>query len=336
MFDTQSQWALVTGATGSIGPKLVKRLCDEGYKVRTLSIDEPETDLFSDHVEVQIGDITDAATVKTATEGISVVFHLAALLHITNPSQFQEREYTRINVIGTKTLVEAAIQAGVKRLVYFSTVSVYGHSNGRIITESTPPRPDTIYSKTKLSAERLILIAINKEGQPLGVVLRLGAVYGARVKGNYKRLVHSLASNRFVPIGKGDNRRTLIYDKDVALAAILSAQHPGAAGKIYNVTDGQFHSVNEIIKAICRALGRKLPKFYLPLRPVKMAANLADGIAGLVGFSSPGLKDAISKYCEDIAVDGSRITRELGFRSEYDLWEGWKETIQEMLEKGYL
>jgi len=336
MSNTQSQRVLVTGATGSIGPKLVKRLCEMRYRVRTLSIDEPGTDLFPDNVEVQIGDITDAATVKTAVEGISVVFHLAALLHITNPSQLQERECTRINVIGTKTLIETAIKAGVKRLVYFSTISVYGQSIGRIINESTPAKPDTIYSKTKLSAERLVLDAMNKEGQPLGVVLRLGAIYGARVKGNYKRLVHSLASNRFFPIGKGDNRRTLIYDKDVALAAIISSQHPEAAGKIYNVTDGQFHSVNEIIKAICRALGRNLPKFFLPPGPVKMAANLADGIAGLVGLSSPGLKDVLSKYCEDIAVDGSRIMRELGFRPEYDLWEGWKETIQEMRQQGYL
>lgn len=336
MINRQSQWVLVTGATGTVGPRIVQALYETGYRVRTLSIDDPEKGLFPDNVEVQVGDVTDVATVKTALEGINVVFHLAALLHITNPSEFQEREYTRINVMGTKTLVEAAIQAGVKRLVFFSTISVYGPSNGRIITESTPPRPDTIYSKTKLSAERVVLNAISKEGYPLGVVLRFGAVYGARVKGNYKRLVHSLASNRFIPIGKGENRRTLIYDKDVALAALLSAQHPGAAGKIYNVTDGQFHSVKEIIKVICLALGRKSPKFFLPLRPVKMAANLADGIAGLMGISSPGLKNALSKYCEDIAVDGSLIMRELGFRSDYDLLEGWKEAIQEMHEKGYL
>jgi nucleoside-diphosphate-sugar epimerase len=336
MSKAQQQRVLVTGATGSVGPNLVNRLCDEGFRVLTLSIDEPETDLFPDYVEVHVGDITDATTVKTAVEGISIVFHLAALLHIINPSQLQEREYTRINVIGTKTLVEAAIQAGVKRLVYFSTIIVYGSSNGRIITESIQPRPNTIYSKTKLSAEGVVLDAINEDGQPLGVVLRLGSVYGARVKGNYGRLVHSLASNRFMPIGKGKNRRTLIYDKDVALAAILSAQHPRAAGKIYNVTDGQFHSINEIIKAICLALGRNSPKFYLPLWPSKIASSLVDRIARLMGLSPPGLKDALAKYCEDVAVDGSRIMQELGFRPEYDLSQGWKQTIREMREKGYL
>ena len=74
----------MSGTTGSVGPKLVKRLCEVGYRVRILSIDESETDFIPDDVEVQVGDVTDSATVKTVVEGISVVFHLAALLHITN------------------------------------------------------------------------------------------------------------------------------------------------------------------------------------------------------------------------------------------------------------
>lgn len=195
MFDTNSQRVLVPGATRSIGPKLVNRPCNIGCNVRTLSIDEPETDLFPDNMEVRVGDVTDVETVKIAMGGISIVFHLVALLHIANPDELQEREYTRINVIGTKTLVEAAIQVGGKRLVFFSTISVYGLSNRSIINELTPPRPSAIYSKTKFSAEKIVLNAINKEYPPLGVVLRFGVVYGARVKGNYKRLVHSLASN---------------------------------------------------------------------------------------------------------------------------------------------
>ena len=233
-------------------------------------------------------------------------------------------------------VIKAAIKADVKRVVLFSTIAVYGQTEGEALNEDSPTFPNTYYAKTKLAAEKIVLNARRANGQPLGTVLRLGAVYGSRIKGNYQRLVHALSRKRFIPIGRGMNRRTIVYDKDVARAAVIAMQHPGAAGEIYNVTDGQFHLVNEIIKAICRALGRKSPKFFLPLRPVKMAANLADGIAGLLGPSSPGLKNSLDKYCEDIAVDGSRITRELGFRPEYNLLEGWKESIQEMREKGYL
>jgi nucleoside-diphosphate-sugar epimerase len=91
----------------------------------------------------------------------------------------------------------------------------------------------------------------------LGTVLRLRAVYSSRIKGNYERLTHALARNRFIPIGNGLNRRTLVYDKDVSGAAVLAVSHPAAVGRVFNVTDGEFHTLNEIIEFICSALGRK-------------------------------------------------------------------------------
>ncbi len=121
--------------------------------------------------------------------------------------------------------------------------------------------------------------AKRNDGQSLGTVLRLGAVYGSRIKGNYERLTHALARRRFIPIGNGLNRRTLIYDKDVGRATVLTVSHPAAAGRVFNVID---------------------------------------------------------KYTEDIAVDGSRIQTELGFKPQYDLRSGWQETIQEMCRMGEL
>jgi UDP-glucose 4-epimerase len=82
-------------------------------------------------------------------------------------------------------------------------------------------------------------------------MLRFGAIYGARIKGNYSRLLNSLSRGRFIPIGNGLNRRTLIYERDVGQAAVLAAQHPAGTGKVFNVSDGQFHSMNEIIKTMC-------------------------------------------------------------------------------------
>ena len=77
-------------------------------------------------------------------------------------------------------------------------------------------QPDTFYAQTKLAAEQIVLNARRAEGQPLGTVLRLGAVYGSRIKGNYRQLLKALAKRRFVPIGQGQNRRTLVYDRDEA------------------------------------------------------------------------------------------------------------------------
>jgi len=322
---------LVTGATGAVGPRVVAALCEEGYDVRTLSLDTPPPGIWPEGVrDIRMGDINDRAAIGSAVQGIDAVIHMAALLHILNPSPEIRHQYERINVDGTANVVEAARQAGVGRLVFFSTIAVYGASAGGILTEDSPLHPDSFYAQTKVDAERIVLTAKRVDGTPLGTVLRLGAVYGARIKGNYRRLLLALARGRFLPIGPGTNRRTLVYDRDAARAAVVAATNDTAAGKVFNVSDGRFHSMNEIIDTICNALGRKPPEFTLPFSPVRRVAGILEDGAGLFGLQSPVTRDTIDKYSEDIAVDGLRIQKELGFIPHYDLSAGWKETVQEM------
>ena len=171
------------------------------------------------------------------------------------------------------------------------------------------------------------------DGQPLGTVLRLGAVYGSRIKGNYERLTHALARHRFIPIGSGLNRRTLVYDKDVGRAALLAVSHPAAAGRVFNVTDGKFHTLNEIIESICSALGRKPPRLSLPVGPIRTLISLIEKGSHAIGLKPPITRAIIDKYTEDIAVDSSLIQKELGFVPQYDLKTGWEETIREMRKK---
>lgn len=327
---------LVTGATGAVGPPVVNALMEAGYAVRTLSLDPPPSGAWPNGVDVCIGDVTDAAMVQRAMQGVDAVVHLAALLHIVNPPPELREKYERINVGGTATVVDAAINVGVKRVVLFSTIAVYGRSDGQVLNEESPVNPDNFYAQTKLAAERIVLNAKRSDGAPLGVVLRFGAVYGSRIKGNYDRLLRSLARGRFVPVGDGCNRRTLIYDKDVARAAVLAMQHPAAAGRVYNVTDGQFHTLNEITAAICDSLGRTPPRLSLPITPVRLAAGILEDSARFIGRPSPIGRATIDKYTEDIAVDSSRIQTELGFVPQYDLRAGWQEAIEEMRQNGDL
>lgn len=327
---------LITGATGSLGPRVVHEFHEAGYVVRTLSLDVPSPGLLPASTETWLGDITDESAVCAAMSGVDAVVHMAALLHIVNPSPSLRPQYERINVDGTCIVVESARKAGVQRLVFFSTIAVYGYSQGRMLTEASTPHPDTFYAETKLAAEQIVLAARRADGQPLGVVLRLGAVYGARIKGNYQRLVRALARNRFLPIGKGENRRTLVYDKDVARAVLLAVQHPAAAGQIYNVTDGEVHTVHEINQAICTALGRKPPGLYLPVAPVRAAAGLVEDAARMLRRQSPIGRTTIDKYTEDVAVDGQRIQTEIGFRPAFNLSTGWADAIQEMRRQGAL
>jgi len=224
----------------------------------------------------------------------------------------------------------------VGSIVLFSTIAVYGASDGRVLNELSQTRPDAFYARTKRAAEQIVLNAKGGDGQPLGTVLRLGAVYGSRIKGNYERLTRALARHRFVPVGDGLNRRTLVYDKDVGRAAVLAVSHPAAAGRVFNVTDGGFHTLKDIIESICFALGRKPPRLSLPAGLSRVLAGVIEKAGRSIGLKPPAIRAMIHKYTEDIAVDGSLIQKELGFVPQYDLKTGWEETIKEMRHSGAL
>jgi UDP-glucose 4-epimerase len=321
---------LVTGATGAVGPRVVAALCESGYRVRALALQAPEPGLLAKDVAVVVGDIADQRVVDSAMQDVQAVVHLAALLHIINPESSLRAEYERVNIDGTRVVVEAARQHGVERVIYFSTIAVYGYQSGSILTEDTLPRPDTLYGETKLAAEHIVTSAEQANGKPLGTVLRMGAIYGTRVKGNYRRLLESLARGRFIRVGNGHNRRTLIYDRDAARAVVLALQHSAVLGHVYNVTDGQFHTLNEVVAAMCLALQRNPPRWAIPVTPVRVAAGALDSAFRLLGRKAPVTTATVDKYVEDVAVEGQRFQHEIGFKPLYDLEAGWREVVADI------
>jgi UDP-glucose 4-epimerase len=320
---------LITGATGALGPSVVAAFAEAGFKVRTFSRSAPEAISPSSNIECFTGDIASPSAIELAIADVQVVVHLAGLLHIVNPSASLRSEYERINVQGTANVTAAALKAGVDRLVFSSTIAVYGDSHGQVLNEDTAPKPQSIYAKTKLASEEIVLKA--RTGKtPMGSVLRLAAVYGPRLKGNYRRLVHSLARNRFVPLGDGNNRRTVVYDKDAAQAILLAATRSQAAGRVYNVADAQVHTLNQIIRAICDSLGKRPPRLSIPVAPARAMIGVFEDSAQIIGWQLPIGRETIDKYTEDTAVESRRIQDELGFEPRFDLFSGWKETIDLM------
>jgi nucleoside-diphosphate-sugar epimerase len=319
---------VITGATGAIGPGVVDTL-GSTFEIRTLSRHPPGPDLFHVPVTAFTGDICDVAELRRAAAGAHVIVHLAALLHVVNPPSTARPEYERVNVAGTAAVIDAAKSEGVSRVVFLSTIAVYGQQRGVLLDENSLPHPDTFYGETKLEAERVALAAHSGDGRPLSTVLRAAAVYGPRVKGNYQRLVHALARRRFVPIGPGDNLRTVVFERDLACAIACAATHPDAARRIYNVSDGHPHPLREIISAICAALGRRPPRWHAPVGPVRAALRMAS----VIDSKLPLMLD---KYLEEVAVDASRIQTELDFRPATSLIDGWRATVDEMRRSGSL
>jgi nucleoside-diphosphate-sugar epimerase len=297
---------LVTGATGVLGPLLVDALLDRGATVRAFCR-QPSVLAIRPGLEVHVGDIRDEGALLAAAQGVSTVFHLAGLLHeTTRPAP--DSVYEAVNVEGTRHVARSAAQCGAA-VILFSTIAVYGATT-EPADEETPVAPSGAYAMTKKRAEEIVLSA----GIPASV-LRVAAVYGSRMKGNYPRLVEALRRRRFIAVGDGSNRRTLVHQDDVVRAALLAADQVGDAPGVYNLTDGRTHSMREILAAISAALGRSAPRWSVP-------AGVARMLARPLGYGP-----TVDKYLENVEVRGDRIRQALGFEPRFGLLEGFKNAL---------
>jgi len=322
---------LVTGATGTIGPLLVDHLLSNGHFVRVFS--RHKTKPLSSHRNLDIiqGDIRDPASLSKAMDQVDVVFHLAAKLHINNPSPELYDEYYQINVQGSANVAKAVVENNVDRLVHFSTINVYGasHKSSELFDEISPYRPQSIYAESKAEAEKAILEIFRNLKSSSMVILRLAAVYGPQMQGNYGLLVKALRNRLFWPIGPCDNRRTLVFIDDLIRGALLAAVHPKAAGEVYNLTDGRTHTLMQIIEAISNAIGRKPPRIHIPENYARFMAATADKALAFGGRSHARLGVLIEKLLEDVAVSGDKMCRDLGFRPQVPLLQGWQRAVYE-------
>jgi len=326
---------VITGATGALGPAVIRAFAADRWQVRTLSRTPPSPHAPAAAHQHVVADITDVPALCRAMNGADAVVHMAALLHVFDRSSALTAEYRRVNVQGTSAVMAAARDCSVPQVVALSSIAVYG-THTQMVDEATVPVPDSPYGHSKLEAEAEALRGVSLDGKPLAAVLRLAAVYGPSVKGNYERLVRALARGRFVQVGNGSNARTLAFEDDAAQAILLAASRPDARGATFNVTDGRIHTVREIIAAITDALGRRPPRVSVPARLAVLGASSIEKAFGLAGRKSPVTKTTLDKYLEHVAVSGRRMQDALGFQPRWTLRDGWRHTVEHLRREGRL
>jgi UDP-glucose 4-epimerase len=311
---------LVTGATGFIGRALCGRLREEGVRVRALARREAE----GPWDEAVRADLATGALPEDCLAGVDTVFHLAAKVHALGERWHEDESYRRLNVDGTRLLLEQARAAGVRRFIFFSSVQAMGEETPACLDETTEPKPVTPYGRSKLEAERLVLAS----SIPLHVVcLRFPLVYGPGHKGNLSRMVAAIDRGLFPPLPPVANRRSMIHVRDVVASALLAARRPEANGRCYIVTDGGTYSSREIENAIRRALGRRVPRWHVPLVALRLLARGGDALERFRGRRVLFDSSALQKLVGSAWYSSERIERELGYRPSVTLLEALPEIV---------
>ena len=302
--------AAISGATGFIGQHLCHALSETGTQIRALGRSRPSTDC--DFVRWDLADDLD----PEALAGVDTLFHLAGKAHALAETSQDEAEYSQLNTEGTRRLLEAARQAGVRSFVFFSSVKAMSDNSDRCQDETDACHPNTAYGRSKLAAEKLVL-----QGDYVShpVVLRPAMVYGNTAKGNLPKMIRAVRQGRFPPFPPVENRRSMVHVEDLVQAAVIVAEQVKAAGGIYVVTDGQAYSTRQIYEWICESLHKSVPAWHLPLALLKALGFVGDAIGALSGRRFIFDSDALDKLVSSACYSSGKIEEELGFRCKRDL-----------------
>ncbi len=303
--------ALVTGAAGFIGRRLVRRLLGEGIRVRAFVRSASSQSALPADAEPFLGDIREEERVRLAAQDCDTVFHLAARAHAVSGRAGDEGEDREVNVGGTRNVLDAIAASGGENLVFFSSVKAVGEHTDFPLDEEAPPAPESPYGRSKRKAEQLVLDASRRTGLRASC-LRLPLVYGPGSKGNLVRMIRAIDRGLFPPFPPLGNRRSMVHVESVVDAALLAARNPAARGQCYFVTDASL-STRELYESICRALGRPVPRWYVPRTGLTLLARVGDVLGRMRGRRLPFDSDALEKLVGSAEYTSAKIERDLGF-----------------------
>ena len=282
---------LITGQNGFIGKALFELLEQEGYQVRGTVRNEKQTGENLDILAV--GDISSTTNWSTALKDIEVVVHLANRAHILNDQATDPSTIFReVNVAGTIQLAKQALESGVRRFIFVSSIKVNGEKTNKApFTINDEPNPQNPYAISKLEAENA-LREIDVQSTMEIVIIRPPLVYGQGVKGNFERLTRLVELGIPLPLASIKNKRSLISLDNLLQLLSKSIIDPTVANQTLLVSDGKDLSTPQLIKKIAKLIGRPARLFPFPIKLLKILVKLT------------GQSKVINRLTENLQIDG--------------------------------
>jgi len=318
---------LVTGADSFIGRHLISRLISDRAEVSAL-IRTPKNipAEWDETVKIYNGDITIKESIAGVCRNIEMVFHLAAKVHDFSEAD-SAHEHFAVNVEGTRNLLDECKGSGIRHFIYFSSVKAMTEESSSPLNETFESAPATPYGKSKLAAERLVTEYGRKYGFKT-TSLRLPLVYGPGNKGNIYRMITAVDRYRFIMIGPGLNRRSMVYVGNVVDAAVSVADRKEADGKVFIITDAIDYAIRELYAVIAKSLGKKMLPFHLPMWIAKWVALLGDAAGSIIRSSLLFNSGMLRKLTSPLIFSSHGIQEEIGFKPKYNLYNTIDETIR--------
>lgn len=315
---------LVTGANGFVGQALCQALTQKGYLVRGAFRDASKFVKASDKMGcVAVGEIDERTDWSEAVHGIDCVVHLAARVHTMQENAADPLlEYRKINTDGLKRLLDFVGRAGVRRMIYVSTIKVNGErTTAKSFSEEDPVAPEDAYAQSKWEAERILLAKAKETGLEV-IILRIPLVYGPGVKANFLSLLKWVDRGSYLPFGAVKNQRSFLFLGNLVDAIIQSINAQQLTKEIFLLSDGEDVSTPELIRHVACALDRPPRFLFMPVFLLNGLGIIGDVIEKIMGKAMPIDSKKIGRLIDSLCVDSSKFRRAISWQPPYRMAEG--------------
>lgn len=308
---------LVTGATGFVGRHLCESLVSSGYIITGTTRSSEKAFSPVDYKLRIIGDIGTDIDWASALQDIDYVVHLAARVHIMSEvADDPLTEFRRVNSRGSEKLAESAAAAGVKRLIYVSTIKVLGETtDGHAFRNTDRAAPCDPYAVSKREAEEALKRITNDKGLEL-VILRPPLMYGPGVGGNFLRVLGLVARGIPLPVGMIQNARSMLAVSNFCDVIQISLEHPAAVGRTFLVADGEDISTPELFRMIGSLMDKPVRLLPVPEQLLKLGGKI---------FRR---SNEVARLCDSLQVDITYTKNVLNWSPRTSLEDGIRSVVQ--------